>query len=313
VLTRAYLRLAPSGEGQVRIDVRRLLTEGLYAGVGRHQAAMALARHWMLTRGWSAAETIDGLLAWTRDKTNGLSNEAAELGDWRTARRLQREYERICEGVADGLRRGVVSLRRPARETASTVATAAEVERIADACAGLPTLVARYRMEVFLHCLVGFAKRYGRPDESADPADPVVRVELSSKMMQLWPSCSGNGYRARLTQAESVGYAALVRGYCMPIGGFPGRANTYEVPVDVTSPPALDLDVDALHSAAESASTSTTKRIHPQQIAHALIAASRSAGDLAAHYGAASARLIRQLVAAYSAALDERHTAAKAA
>ena len=61
------------------------------------------------------------------------------------------------------------------------------------------------------------------------------------------------------------------------------------------------------------ASTSTAKRVHPQQIAHAVIAASRWAGDLTARYGTACARRIRKLAAAYTAALDELNTAAKAA
>jgi hypothetical protein len=313
VRTVAYLRPGPSREGQVRIDVRRLLTEGLYAEVCRHEAAMALARHWMLTQAWSAAETVEGLLKWTREKTNGLSNEAAELGDWRAARRLQREYERICDGVASGLRRGAVRRRRPARETDSVIATKSEVERITDACAKQPTPVAQYRMEVFLHCLVGFAKRYGQPDDPAEPSEHVVHVELSSKMMQLWPSCSGNGYRARLTQAESMGFAVLVRSYSTPVGRFPGRAKTYAVPVDPNSPPVLDLDADALHLAAAQASTSADKGVHPQQVAHAVIATSRWAGDLSARYGPASAKRIRQLAAAYTVALDERPTAAKAA
>lgn len=313
VRTTAYLRPGPSREGQVRIDVRRLLTEGLYAEVCRHEAAMALARHWMLTRGWSAAETVAGLLKWTREETNGLSNEAAELGDWRAARRLQREYERICDGVASGLRRGVVRPRRPARETDSVIATASEVERITDACAEQLTRVARYRMEVFLHCLVGFAKRYGQPDDPADPSEHVVHVELASKMMQRWPFCSGAGYRTRLTQAESMGFAVLVRNYSTPTGHSPGRAKTYAVPVDLNSPPVLDLDADALHLAAAQASTSADKGVHPQQVAHAVIAASRWAGDLTARYGPASAKRIRQLAAAYTAALDERPTAAKAA
>jgi hypothetical protein len=313
VRTVAYLRPRLSGEGQVRINVRRLLREGLYAEVCRHEAAMALARHWMLTRGWSAAETVDGLLEWTREKTNGLSNEAAELGEWKAARRLQREYARICDGVASGLRRGVLRLRRPARETDSVIVTASEVERITDACAEQPTPVARYRMEVFLHCLVGFAKRHGQPDDPAEPSEHVVHVELSSKMMQLWPSCSGAGYRTRLTQAESMGFAVLVRNYSTPVGRFPGRAKTYAVPVDPESPPALDLDADALHLAAEQASTLADKKVHPQQVAHAVIAVSRWAGDLTARYGPAAAERIRQLVAAYTAALDERPTAAKAA
>ena len=311
--TVAYLRPRLSVEGQVRIDVRRLLAEGLYAEVCRHEAAMALARHWMLTQGWSAAETVEGLLEWTRVKTNGLSNEAAELGDWRAARRLRHEYERICDGVESGIRRGVVRKRRPPRETDSVIATESEVERMTDSCADQPTLVARYWMEVFLHCLVGFAKRYGHPDDPAEPSEHVVHVELSSQMMQLWPSCSGAGYRTRLTQAESMGFAVLVRNYSTPTGHSPGRAKTYAVPVDASSPPVLDLDADALHVAAAQASTLANKPVHPQQVAHAVIAASRWAGDLTARYGPASAARIRQLAAAYTAALDERPTAAKAA
>jgi hypothetical protein len=311
--TTAYLRLVPDGDGQVRIDVRRLLTEGLYAGVCRHEAAMALARHWMLTQGWTAAETVDGLLEWTRNKTNGLSNEAAELGDWRAAQRLQREYERICGGVVDGLRRGVVQRRRPARDAGSAVATVAEAERITDECADLSTPAARYWMEVFVHCLVGFAKRYGQRAEGEDADEDTVRVELSSKMMQLWPSCTGNAYRARLTLAESMDFAVYVRSYSTPTGRTPGRAKTYAVPVDVSSPPALEIDADALHLAAAQASTSAAKRVHPQQVAHALIAASRWTGDLTARYGTACARRIQQLVAAYAAALKELTAAAKAA
>jgi hypothetical protein len=310
--TTAYLRPVRGDDGDVRIEVRRLLTEGLYAGVCRHEAAMALARHWMLTQGWTAADTVDGLLEWTHQKTNGLSNEAAELGDWRAAQRLQREYARICDGVLDGLRRGVVRRRRPAREAASAVATVAEAERITEECADLGTPAARYRMEVFVHCLVGFAKRYGQPGTEEDD-EHAVRVELSSKMMQLWPSCTGNAYRARLTMAASMGFARCVRSYSTPTRRFPGRAKTYAVPVETSLPPALELDADALHLAAAQQSTATDKRVHPQQIAHALIAASRWAGDLKARYGATGARRVRRLAAAYTAALAELTTAATAA
>ena len=311
--TTAYLRPVRGDDGDVRIDVRRLLSAGLYAGICRHEAAMALARHWMLTQGWTAADAVEGLLEWTRYKTNGLSNEAAELGDWRAAQRLQREYERICGGVVDGLRRGVVQRRRPARDAGSAVATVAEAERITDECADLSTPAARYWMEVFVHCLVGFAKRYGQRAEGEDADEDTVRVELSSKMMQLWPSCTGNAYRARLTLAESMDFAVYVRSYSTPTRRTPGRAKTYAVPVDVSSPPALEIDADALHLAAAQASTSAAKRVHPQQVAHALIAASRWTGDLTARYGTACARRIRKLAAAYTAALEELHTAAKAA
>ena len=273
---------------------------------------MALARHWMLTQGWTAAETVDGLLAWTRHKSNGLSNEAAELAEWRAARRMEREYVRICAGVTEGLRRGVVRRRRPARETGSAVATAAEAERITEECADLGTPAARYRMEVFLHCLVGFANRYGQPGTDEDD-EHAVRVELSSKMMQLWPSCTGNAYRARLTMAASMGFARCVRSYSTPTRRFPGRAKTYAVLVDTSLPPALEVDGDALHLAAAQQSTATDKRIHPQQIAHALLAAARWAGDLTARYGPTGARRIRTQVAAYTAALAELTTAAKAA
>ena len=88
------------------IDVDRLEEEGLYPGVTRNGAAMAIARRKMLVFGWDEDRTVDFLMSWTATSTNGFSTTAARLSSGNVAATLRNEYRRICRRISLGLATG---------------------------------------------------------------------------------------------------------------------------------------------------------------------------------------------------------------
>lgn len=281
-----------------RPDIKRLLASGLYPGVGRHEACLALARHYMLVRGWSGAATVDALMEWTATKTNGLSEEAAELPNPATERRLQDEYRRICDGIGRALENGLVRT----LSCGEGFLSAADFRRIREAAKDTPSPRVRYWREVFGCCLVGFARRHGTPRSGSSGQ---LALELSVQMMQRdWPRCSGSQYRRALDWARGKGLCALTRRHRPPRGDSLGRARTYLVRVDLGGRAEPLIDAGAILAVARS-QQSLHRRVHPQQVEHALLVVGQAGHDLVERYGQAQARRIRALVAAYQGELSE--------
>ena len=298
-------------------DVRRLRSEGLYAGVARHQGAMALARYWMLVRGWTSARCVEALLRWTLAKTNGLSGEALRLERGGADTSLRREYARICQGIERAIADGRVH-RHVDREGPASRAflTRTEADWVWAAGDRVARPVERYWDEVFRCCLIGFAKRYGTPGPDRAPATGLtpVAVELAAVTMQEWPHGAGSAYRRRLGRAVLDRTVVLVRDYRRPDAGEAGRARTYRLVLDLDEPPAAPLSPGALVDAAAALLEAGVRRAHPQQVEHALLAAARwTATELAQRYGRTGARRIGACVAAYRTAEGRSHPADRAA
>src|SRR5690348_12292886 len=274
-------------------DVARLLRGGLYDGISRNQACMALARHWMVVRRYGRAETIAALMDWTENQCNGLSKTAERLHERAAQRELSKEYDRICRGIEAGLANGVV--RHPS-VAGDLFLTPEETRRAFEASADTGGRL-QYLQEVFAWCLIGFAKRQGK--EGSMPGR--VHVELAISLVQGWPGCAGTQYRRRMHWAIRRGLCHLVKRHRPPRNGRRGRARTYEVPIDVFGRSVLQIDDSALQKSVVSTSKSRS-RVHPQQIEHALAVHSQFK-NLRERYGRRQAERIQRLVHAYQTAL----------
>jgi hypothetical protein len=104
-VARAAAGTEPSFQRVGEIDVTRLEQEGLYPGVKRNAAAMAMASRKMLALGWNADETVEFLVDWTEHMTNGLSPTAARLTCAKAEAKLRGEYRRISGEFFEGCRR----------------------------------------------------------------------------------------------------------------------------------------------------------------------------------------------------------------
>ncbi len=284
-----------------RVDVQKLLTQGLYVGVSRNEAALALVRYWMLFCSLDEKAVVDRLMDWTARRTNGLSKEARDLSRLTTYRKLQREYMRMCRNLEKHVRSGRMSVK------AGGFLTTTDAERIFSAGSEHPSGRDRYWMEVFACCLIGFAKRNGASLLHLRSAGDVqqVQVELAASMMIQWPRCAGSGYKKRLGWAQTKGLATLSRRHRPPRQGQPGRARTYVLSVDTLGPLPLTLDPAALVRGAELLVVAGHRRLHPQQVEHALLAVWRYGSSLMERYGTAATQHIRTIAAAYDRAREE--------
>lgn len=286
-------------------DLQRLLLEGLYPGVTRNQAALLLTRHWMRNEGRTIEETVAALLHWTATKTNGLSKEAPDLSQPAGLRRLEQEYVRMCRGVE----RFMVSHGRRVGSMGSQerFLTATETEQIFAATAEYADPCERYRQEVFLFCLLGFAKRHMKETLSRAPDDTVrrIRAELSARMMQRWPGCAGASYRKCLTEADRQGFCRALGSYWVTRPRRPGKARSYAIRIDASTVHPIHINPGALLEAVERLTRAGHGRIHAQQVEHAFRAQDEFAKSLAARYGPAKARRMRELVEAYRCSLGE--------
>lgn len=294
-------------------DCQRLLEEGLYLGVKRHEACLVLARHWMQQEGRNVDQAIAELMHWTATMTNGLSHDAADIENATTSGRLVREYTRMCRGIeqfmlSKGRTVGTPSSRR-------AFLTDDESQRVLAAGLEFPNLNERYWQEVFLCCLLGFAKRFAKSrTRSGDrPNVLLAQVELAASAIQKWPRCGGGSYHRRLGYAVEGGFCRLTRQYQLPRLNARGRARTYEFCLDALGSPLTSIDPVALLQAVERVRVADDKRIHPQQIEHALLAHAQFPETLAARYGHRNASRIKRLRAVYLDCVTEVASRSEAA
>jgi energy-coupling factor transporter ATP-binding protein EcfA2 len=289
-----------SQAGTASPDVHRLLKEGLYEGLRRNEAALALARHWMLWLRWNATDTAVALFEWTRTMTNGRSKDALQIEAPRVAKRLGGEYRRICVNLERKIRSGVLTIRTTAHG-ARALLSASECEAVFGAATNIVNRSERYRFEVFLFCFLGFAKRYGTPAPNLtdDAACLPTFVEVAATTMQKWPNCSGNGYVKRLRVADDHGVIASARAYRPPAHGRSGRARTYRVDLDGLPARDTGLDAWAILEVQRRSTNLSLQIAHPQEIEHAIVARAKWGRLLVERYGRRAAARIVALAAAY--------------
>lgn len=285
---------AESGAGH-RIDVDRLEYKGLYPGVHRNEAVMAIARRKMLGQGWDAERTVDYLMEWTAEKTNGLSSEAADMESTNGAATLAREYQRICGGIDRAMAEGKIvgRIMSPYHPI-----VASEAYWIFHATRTIDKPAERYRTEIFLFCLSGFAKDRGI--QASGPARyanaVIVHAQVPAKVMERWPGCGGGRYKRRLSWACEQGFARMVLNYRHSQNPDLSRARSFEVDVELSGSPALDVGPTPLLDVAQRATETYGRKVHPRQVEHAIIAAQTFGGRLAEVYGPAAGSRIRGLV-----------------
>jgi hypothetical protein len=297
-------RIVTRSTGRVgQIDVDRLEQEGLQDGVTRNAAAMALASRKMLMLGWNEDSTVEFLMHWTSTMTNGLSSTAARLPHAAAEVKLRNEYVRICRGIERGLATGKVVARigggvgRPI--------TAAEARWAFSWTSSIDDPSERYRVEVFLFCIMGFAKDRGRvaigPGRFA--GSDLIHAQVSSKMMERWPFCGSGGYRRRLDWAERSGFTRMVLNYRHSQDPTRSRARTFELEVEMDGLSAVGVNSGALLHAARAAQQPGCHTVHARQVEHALYAQREYGSAFGEQYGQVDGELVGQLVGAYEAAL----------
>jgi hypothetical protein len=281
------------------VDVDRLEQDGLYAGVTRNEAALAMARRKMLGLRWSAADTVKFLMVWSATSHNGLSKTAAKLPCPRAARTLRRQYERITRDILKALATGKVVLAGGGR-TGRPI-THAEARWISDRATAIADGPMRYRVEVFLTCVVGFAKDRGQV--AVGPARfqgaDLIHVQLPSTVMQGWPWCGSGQYRRWLDWAEDSGFTRMVRNYRHSQDPTQSRARTFEMEAELDGLSGVNVDTEALFRTAAAATVAGRPAVHPRQVEHALYAATLYGNGLVDLYGPEAGKLIERLVAAY--------------
>jgi hypothetical protein len=288
-------------------SVDRLLTKGLYEGVTRHQAALALTRHWLLVEDLDMQSTTERLLEWTSLHTNGLSKEAHDIDNPTTYNRLRREYKRMCKNLLTAVSSGRFD---PARiRKAKAFLTAREADLVLEAGDTELSPKDRYWKEAFAFRVIGFAKRYG----SKPHGGATVAVQLSARMMAEWPRCAGGRYKNPLAWTLEKGLLTETKKYRPPTKRAPGRATTFAVLVDVQGQPAMHIDPTALVRATEALRVRGSVRMHPQDIEHALVVQQRYSESIASRYGRVASRRIRKLVLAYEAEMTKIATLRDAA
>jgi hypothetical protein len=287
------------------LDVVRLEEEGLYEGVTRNAAAMALARRKMLGLGWDGADTVEFLMQWTETKTNGRSTTAARLPCREAEATLRGEYERITAGITRGLASGKVVARIGG--AVGRPITDAESRWIFDHTAEVPDPVERYRIEVFLFCATGFAKDLGRvvPGPGRFPGADVVHAQLPAKQMERWPWCGSGCYRQRVEWSGACGLTRMVANYRHSVDPKLSRARTYQLEVELDGLSGVGVDSAALLGAVEAVEHLGRTVVHPRQVEHARYALREHREALAVVYGGDAAKGIEQLAQAYARASAE--------
>jgi hypothetical protein len=165
----------------------------------------------------------------------------------------------------------------------------------------------RYQQEVFLCCLLGFAKRHAKETLSREPEVAVrtIRVELAARMMQGWPGCAGASYRKRLTTAGKQGFCRVLGSYRVTRPGSPGQARSYAVRLEASKAHSIQINPAALLQAVERLKCVGPRRIHAQQVEHALRAQGEFADSLASRYGPAKAKRVNELVETYQSCVQD--------
>lgn len=291
---------------QTCIDVDRLEAEGLYSGVCRNEAAMALARRKMLRFSWDAEATVHFLLTWTATMTNGLSNTAAKLPCEATEELLTNEYHRICRGIQKGVAEGKV-ISRAGIGTGRPI-TDAEARWIFSWTTGNSEAGFRYRAEVFLFCCLGFAKDRGQlaigPARLAGSA--LVHAQFSSRMMERWPFGSSGSYRRWLSWAEDTGFTRMVLNYRHSQETSRSRARAFEFEVEVDTASGIGVDPISLIVTAQRIRGPRGSTVHPRQVEHALYAWREFGESLIERYGESEGQFARRLVAEYKLSTHQR-------
>jgi hypothetical protein len=301
-------RISPPGNNDIvatwarpvdEIDADRLEREGLYPGVTRNAAAMALARRKMLALGCSATDTVDFLMQWTATMCNGLSQKGALLPCADTEVLLRGHYHRITRGILRGLKFGKVAV-GIGGGTGRPI-TDAEAQWVFEHTSAITDPCQRYKVEVFLFCVIGFAKDRGRV--AIGPARyrgaDVVHAQLSSKLMESWPFSGAGNYRRWLDWAEESGFTRMVLNYRHSQDPALCRSRTFELEVEQDGLSGIGVTSGALLDAAQMAQDPRRPRVHPRQVEHALYCLPMFETSLSNRYGGASADRIVQLVRAY--------------
>jgi hypothetical protein len=300
--THVTASVAPAGP-ICQIDVVRLEVEGLYEGVTRNAAAMALASRKMLALGWAEGSVVEFLVHWTATMTNGRSTTASKLPCAATEAILRKEYIRICQGIQRGLAEGrVVARIGGGIGHPITDAEARWAYRWTDS---IIQPHERYRIEVFLFCVLGFAKDRGQvatgPSRYAGAS--LIHAQLSSKMMERWPFGGSGGYLRWLTWAKDSGFTRLVLNYRHSQDPALSRARTFELEVEMDSAPGIGVNPSALLEAAQKSQGAGAPRVHPRQIEHALFAIREYGDGVFERYGQRDGQLVRRLISSYETAL----------
>jgi hypothetical protein len=283
------------------VDVDRLEQEGLYPGVARNDAVLALARRKMLGQRWSAADTVDFLMDWTATSHNGLSKTAAKLPCPRATVGLRKQYERITKGIRKAIATGKVVPGAGGR-TGRPI-TDAEARWISDRASAITEPSKRYWVEVFLTCVIGFAKDRG--PVAIGPARfagaDLIHVQLPSTMMQRWPRCGSGQYRRSLDWAEQSEFTRMVLNYRHSQDPAYSRARTFEIEVELDGLSGVNVNTAALLRPATATTVAGRPVVHPRQVEHALYAVKLHGEAVGKAYGASAGDLVRRLVSAYEA------------
>ena len=293
---------SPLPHPAAKLDLDRLEREGLYRSDSRHDAAMALARRWMLVDGLDVEDAVEALMTWTETKHNGLSEDAKRMTKRSVRDEMEAEYRRICVGIDQAINRGELKpaySRRNRRRVHRTI-SAPDTHRIFAATGSIGSTRARYGQEVFLFALLGYATDCGTAITPPGQDQATVEVQLSSRVLQALPRCSDGRYKAWLQWAEDHGFARMVRNYRHSIDASRSRCRTYRV--DLSGPmaqPAAEISPRLLLRAATASRGRFKSRVHPRQIEHALVAQATWGEGAAERYGALAAKRIRALVDAY--------------
>jgi hypothetical protein len=234
--------------------------------------------------------------------TNGLSITATGLRSESTEAELRDEYVRICRGIQRGLATGKVTARigggvgRPITDS--------EARWVFYRTSSITESSERYRVEVFLFCVVGFAKDRG--GVAIGPARflgaELIHAQLSSKMMESWPFCGSGGYRQWLDWAEDSGYTRITVNYRHSQDPARSRARTFELEAELDGLSGVSVNSEALLLAAQSAQQPGRASIHPRQVEHALYISREYGGATDDRYGTRDSKLIHRLVTAYQEA-----------
>jgi hypothetical protein len=285
------------------VDIDRLEHEGLYSGATRNEAAMALARRKMLGLGWSAEDTVEFLMHWTDTMTNGHSATANLLPCPDSEAMLRDEYGRITRGILRGVASGKVAIHNGCRIGGPV--TDAEANWVFDQTSSIIDRGELYRIQVFVFCMIGFAKDRGKV--AIGPARfrgaDLIHVQLPSRLMEQWPCGGSGGYRRWLNWAETAGFTRMVINYRHSKDPALSRARTFELDCEIDGMSGVGVNPNGLLRAAEAAREPGRPTVHPRQVEHALYAQRAYGESLDQVYGYRAGQLVERLLREYKAAI----------